>query len=116
MEPIQSGSILKLPFNIDTSFDTDPEVKMAEYIGRSHPVSYYGTQIGETSSFSTAIPWYDETKKYALRRLQRYMGNVYLREPGGAGYWANVKVSFSLNHKETIIPINIEATRVEGGV
>ena len=44
------------------------------------------------------------------------MGDVYVREPSGSGYWANIKVSFSQAHKEVVIPVTLELTRVEGGV
>ena len=35
-----SGSLLKLPYNIDVSDSHSPDVSLVEYIGRSHPVSY----------------------------------------------------------------------------
>ena len=43
-----SGSMLELKGNVDISESTNPDVELIEYIGRSHPVSYYGTQIGST--------------------------------------------------------------------
>lgn len=109
------GSLIKLPYNIDTSEKTDPDVEFANYIGRSHPVGYYGTHIGETATWNTEIPKNDTDTLYGLRRLQKWMGNVYVREPSGTGYWANVKVSFNRKHKDVIIPVTIEVTRVEGG-
>lgn len=110
-----TGSMLKLPYNIDVSDNISPDVEFVKYIGRSNPVSYYGTQIGSTSTWSTVIPKDDKETLYALRRLQIWMGNVYVREPSGSGYWANVTVSFSQNHKETTIPVTFNITRVEGG-
>ena len=44
------------------------------------------------------------------------MGDVYVREPSGSGYWANVSVSFSQTHCETVIPVTLNITRVEGGI
>ena len=44
------------------------------------------------------------------------MGDVYVREPSGAGYWASVSVSFSKKHCDVVIPVSISVTRVEGGV
>ena len=88
---------------------------MVEYIGRSHPVSYYGTQIGETATWKVDIDKEDEETLYALRRLATWMGDVYVREPSGSGYWANVVVSFSQTHNEVVIPVSLDITRVEGG-
>lgn len=111
-----SGSLLELPYNIDVSDSHDPDISLVEYIGRKHPVAYYGTQLGETSSWSVEIPKNDVNTLYALRRLAIWMGDVYVREPSGSGYWANIKVSFSQTHCELTIPVTLDITRVEGGV
>lgn len=110
-----SGSLLRLPYNIDVSDKYSSDVSHVEYIGREHPVSYYGTQIGETSSLSMEIEKSDKDTLYALRRLSRWMGDVYVREPSGSGYWASVSVSFSQTHCELTIPVTMDVTRVEGG-
>lgn len=115
-EPVWSGSMLKLPYNIDVSDDYSPDVSLVEYIGREHPVSYYGTQRGESSTWNTVIDRNDEETLYAIRRLSRWMGDVYVREPSGTGYWANVTVSFSQKHMEVTIPVTFKITRVSGGV
>lgn len=115
-EPEWSGSILKLPYNIDVSDKHKPDVSLVEYIGRSHPVSYYGTQLGETSTWSLSVPKEDKETLYALRRLAKWMGDVYVREPSGSGYWANIKVSYSQKHCELTIPVTFDVTRVSGGV
>lgn len=114
--PVWSGSMLKLPYNIDVSENSNPDVVLVEYLGRSHPVGYYGTQVGQSSSWNMEIPKTDKETLYALRRLQRWMGDVYVREPSGIGYWANITVSFSQKHCEVTIPITLSITRVEGGV
>lgn len=115
VDPALSGSMLKLPYNIDVSDSTKPDYKLVEYIGRSHPVSYYGTHLGSSSSWSMVIDKNDVETIYALRRLQRWLGDVYVREPSGTGYWAQVTVSFSQNHCEVTIPVSLSITRVEGG-
>lgn len=115
-EPNWTGSLLKLPYNIDVSDDSSPDVELVEYIGREHPVSYYGTQLGETASWRVEIDREDKETLYALRRLKRYMGDVYVREPSGSGYWANVNVSFSQTHCELTIPVTLKLTRVAGGM
>lgn len=115
-ERFWSGSLLRLPWNVDVADKNDPDVTLAEYVGRRNPVSYYGTQIGQTSTWSVEIERTDEETLYALRRLAIWMGDVYVREPSGSGYWAHVSVSFSQRHTEMTIPVTLEITRVEGGV
>lgn len=114
--PTWSGSLLRLPYNVDVSDSNSSDVAMVEYIGRKRPVAYYGTQLGETATWNVAIPKNDKNTLYALRRLAIWMGDVYVREPSGSGYWANVSVSFSQKHLELTIPVTLTITRVEGGV
>lgn len=114
-QPVWSGSMLKLPYNIDVSDSHKPEVVHVEYAGRSHPISYYGTHLGQTSSWSVEIDKNDEETIYGLRRLANWLGDVYVREPSGSGYWASVTVSFSQTHCEVTIPVTLSITRVEGG-
>ena len=111
-----SGSLLKLPYNIKVTDNRKPQVTMVEYAGRKHPVSYYGTQVGETSTWNTDIPADDKETIYALRRLSLWTGDVYVREPSGMGYWANVGVTFNTSYSDVITPITLNITRVEGGV
>lgn len=110
-----AGSMLMLPYNIDVSDNPTPDVSLVEYIGRQHPVSYYGTQLGETSTWSVAIPKTDTETLYGLRRLGKWQGDVYVREPSGTGYWANILVSYSQAHADPVIPVTFDVTRVEGG-
>ena len=114
-EPSWSGSLIKLPYNVDTSDSNDIDVALLKYIGREHPVAYYGTQIGHGSIWNAEIPKRDVETLYALRRLSVYKGNVYVREPSGVGYWATVSVSYSKKHLALTIPVSIKVTRVEGG-
>ena len=115
-KPTWSGSMLKLPFNIDISDSNSADVQMVEYIGRSHPVSYYGTQLGITSTWNVEIDKQDKNTLYGLRRLAIYMGDVYVREPSGSGYWANIQVSFDQTHNQPTVPVTLTLTRVEGGI
>lgn len=113
--PEWTGSMLQLLYNIDVSENAEPDVERVEYIGRSHPTNYYGTQLGSTATWNVEIESGDSETLYALRRLQRYTGDVYVREPSGSGYWANVKVSFNQNHCELTIPVTLSISRAEGG-
>lgn len=110
-----SGSMVRLPYNVDVSESVDLQTEFVDYIGREHPVSYYGTHVGEKSNWSTVIPKYDTDTLYQLRRLSKWMGDVYVREPSGLGYWASIKLDFSQTHLDVTIPIKIDITRVEGG-
>lgn len=113
--PSWSGSMIKLRGNIDVSDNVTPQATLVNYIGRTYPVSYYGTAIDSSATWNMDIPKSDKETLYALRRLQNWKGDVYVREPSGSGYWANVAVSFSQTHKEVVIPISLNITRVEGG-
>lgn len=114
--PVWSGSVLKLPYNIDVSESSAPDTTLVKYIGRQHPVSYYGTQVGSTATWNVDVAKADKNTVYALRRLSAWMGDVYVREPSGSGYWANITVSFNQNHCELVIPVTLNITRVEGGI
>ena len=108
--------MLKIPYNIDISNNHSIDSELVEYIGRKHPVAYYGTQLGETATWNVEIPKDDKDTLYAIRRLSIWTGDVYVREPSGSGYWANIVVSYSQTHKEVTIPISFKITRVEGGI
>lgn len=115
-QPPWSGSMLRLPYDIDVSETTKPDVTLVEYVGREHPVTYYGTQVGQSATWNTNVPIDDVNTIYALRRLQRWMGDVYVREPSGSGYWANITVQFSKKHCDMKVPVTLSIARVEGGI
>lgn len=115
-EPLWSGSLLRLPYNIDVADSNQVDVSNVNYIGRKYPVSYYGTQLGSTSSWAVEIPKDDKETLYAIRRLSTWTGDVYVREPSGSGYWATISVSLNINHCQLTIPVTFSITRVEGGV
>lgn len=114
--PPWTGSMLKLPYNVDIADGNAQDVVLVKYIGREYPVSYYGTHIGSTATWNTVIPKEDKETLYALRRLSVWMGDVYVREPSGSGYWAYVNVSFNQKHDDETIPVTLDITRVEGGI
>lgn len=114
-EPAWSGSMLKIPYDIDVSDNYSGDTAMAKYVGRKNPVCYYGTQNGHTATWSMVIPKSDKATLYGFRRLAVWMGDVYVREPSGSGYWANVTVAYSQKHCELTIPISLSIVRVEGG-
>ena len=113
-EDTWSGCIIKIPYNIDVTESTSKDTSSIEYIGRSHPVSYYGTQLGTNQTWKAEIPKTDTETLALLRQLNTYMGDVYVREPSGNGYWALVEVSFEQTHDGLTIPITFTLTQVEG--
>lgn len=115
-KPTWNGSLLRLPYNIDVSDNHNKDSALVEYIGREHPVAYYGTQLGESSTWNVAIDKADKETLYGIRRLAKWMGDVYVREPSGSGYWAKIDVSYSQRHTELTIPITFDIDRVAGGV
>lgn len=115
-QPPWNGSLLELPYNVDVSDSISPDVEFVDYVGRTYPVSYYGSSVDSTSTWSTEIPATDVETIYALRRLQIWKGDCYVREPSGSGYWASIVVSFTKTHLELTIPVSISITRVEGGI
>lgn len=114
-DPVWKGSLVKFPYNIGISAKYGMDVSLVEYIGRKRPVSYYGTQLGESASWTADIPRNDFETLYQLRRLAIYPGDCYVREPSGSGYWAQVVPSFSRSYDSMIIPVTLDITRVEGG-
>lgn len=115
-KPAWSGSMLAIPYNIDISDNHSVDSELIQYIGRKYPVAYYGTQLGKTSTWNVEIPRDDKDTLYAIRRLAVWTGDVYVREPSGSGYWANISVSYNQTHKEVTIPVTFTITRVEGGI
>ena len=109
-------SMVRLPYNVDTSESSDVDASLVEYIGRRHPVAYFGTQIGKSDSWTCEIPRTDKETIYALRRLQQWMGTVYIREQNGVGYNAFVNITFSNKHDGLTIPITLSVKQVEGGI
>ena len=114
VEPPWAGSMLQLMYNVDVTENTDPDVELVSYTGRENPVSYYGTQIGTSATWNTDVCKSDKETIYQLRRIQRWRGDVYVREPSGVGFWANIKVSFSQKHCNDLVPVTLTITRVEG--
>lgn len=112
--PPWSGSMIRLPGNVDVSENYAPDVSLVEYIGRKHPVSYYGTQRGSSGNWSCEIPADDKETLYALRRLAAWPGDVYVREPSGNGYPAQITVGMSMKHLGTTIPVSFDVKRVDG--
>ena len=105
-----------LPYNIDVTDTTAPEVTHVNYAGRKHPVDYHGTHLGETATWNVTVPKEDIETLYQIRRLKVWMGKVYVREPSGTGYWATITVSDPRKHNDVSVQVAFNITRVEGGI
>lgn len=116
VEPSWAGSVLVLPYNIDISEERGVEVSLVDYAGRKRPVSYYGSHLGESATWSAEIPKEDKETLYAIRRLSTWSGDVYVREPSGTGYWAAMSVSYNVKYSELVVPVTFTIRRVEGGI
>lgn len=114
--PLISGNMIELPYNITFSETNNNDVELIEYAGRTDPVSYHGTHQRETSTASAAILKDDTDTLTLLRRLRSYKGNVYVREPSGVGYWASVKVGISQTYTSKAVDVSFDITRVVGGM
>ena len=112
--PPWMGSMIKLPYNVDVSEKFNKDTSLISYIGRKSPVSYYGTQQGIGMTLNTEFPKDDKEILYALRRLATWDGDVYVREPSGNGYNANITVTMNTKHSSLTIPVSLDVTRVEG--
>lgn len=110
-----TGSLVRLPYNMSIEDSHNVKKSLVEYIGRDHPVAYYGTQKGHTASWSFEEPVTDKEKLYAIRRLAAWRGNVYVREPNGTGYYASVDVSYSTSYNSLARPIKITVKQVDEG-
>ena len=112
-----SGKRLTLPFNVKTSEGNKPDRATVEYVGQENPTSYFGTQLGVTANWSTEIEKTDTDRLDLLRQLDRYQGNVYVRNSRGVGYWAVVEFTYNIDYGETMtIPISISVKKVRGGI
>ena len=107
------GTTLRLPYNVKKSESSELDAELVNYIGREHPVSYYGTQKGQKSSYSTDVPKDDIDTLDLVRRLQTWPGDVYLRAQDGLGYWAKIEVSFDRDYDSLLMPVSIDAVRVD---
>ena len=110
------GSILEFPSNIKLSDQNSNDVDLVSYIGRERPVAYYGTQRGEGLTINCDFDKADTDTLAMVRKLMYYRGDVYVREPTGLGYWANVTVSYNRDYSSLVIPVTLNIKPVEGGI
>lgn len=108
-----SGSMIRILTNVKTSESSGKDVEKISYIGKEDPTTYYGTQKGKVATWSCEIDKTDEAMIALIRRLDAYMGDVYVRNQYGIGYWANVEVSYNLDYDNLVMPITFQITKVD---
>ena len=119
--PMYTGSMLKLPYNVTVTENRNPDVELVEYIGRSRPVSYYGTQQGESYSLTTVLPketfdddLADPKSLDILRTIASNLRPVYLRESvTRLGCWCHITTSITSNYNDELINISINANPID---
>lgn len=109
-----AGNMLRLVYNVDISEKASVDVSQVKYIGRSYPVTYYGTAVDEGWSIKAVVDILDTDTLNKVRDLSKYLGDVYFRDDSGAGFWATVNVSFTRNHLDVTSSITIDVTKVSG--
>lgn len=110
---LYTGKTLILPGNTKISESSNKDVILAEYIGREHPVSYFGTQKGSQANWYAEFPKKDFEAIDLVRKLDAWSGNVYVREPYGSGYWATVAVSYNIDYDNLVVPVSFQIKRIE---
>ena len=112
------GERLVISRNDEAGEELSPKSSLADLAGREHPVAFYGRGSKQTYDVSGVIvPMLEADAMGAVRRLGSYGGNVYVRDPDGAGYWANVATARLSRARKTVgRSVSIALTRVEGGL
>lgn len=109
-----SGSRIDGLYNLNLDESGNMQAEDAEYIGRKHPVSYYGTQRGHTASYRVDFPKSDTATLAKCRRLMDYAGDAYVREPSGLGFWAHVSnPRISRSYDSQAISFTFDAIHVD---
>lgn len=111
---LEMSQMVRLPYDVKTSTKHSKDVAMREFIGRNHPVSYYGTQVGQSASWSANIVKdVDDVTLQQLKALAVYMGDVYVRERSGDGYWATVDVSIDETYGSNKIAVSLDIKQTD---
>lgn len=104
---------LELPANIQVSESNERDTALVEYIGRDHPVAYYGTQLGNSATIECDIDKGDLETLDALREIAAHPGDVYVREPTGGAYWAHVSPSWSASAASGLVHVTLDVVRTD---
>lgn len=107
-------SWVHLPLDNEMSHSNAKDCAMQGFSGRSHPRSVYGTQVGDSGSWScNIVKDHQDWELSQLRKLGVYMGDVWVRDSSGLNYPACVNVSESRSSKTAAINVSLEVKRVD---
>lgn len=105
---------VNLPWNVTIQQTSAKDVAYKNYQGRSHPVALYGSQVGESGSWSCEIiKDIEDLELVQLRKLGSYMGSCWVREPTGLSYPANVDVNITRAYDSRAVSVSLEVKRVD---
>lgn len=102
-------------FNITLSENNTKDKADIQFAGRRKKTSYYGVSDSEEQQWQFVVPRNDKETLYKLRLLSLHKGSVYIREPNGRGYWANVEATINDNYNAVISNCSLKIT-VAGGI
>ncbi|MEY8460144.1 fibronectin type III domain-containing protein [Eggerthellaceae bacterium 24-137] len=111
--PDSSGTVLELGKGIKVSYQAAKDGVLRPFIGRRHPASRYGTQLGTGCTLSFSFPRRDSATVALLRELETLMDDCYVREPMGAGYWAMAEVKWDWSADSAVASGTIEVSQVD---
>lgn len=102
---------LVLPYNVQLSESTDPDVNLNEYIGRSDYVPTYGTVLRRTYNWSCEFPRTDKERLAAVRRLSVHKGNAYFRDPHRNGFPCQISVNSDIGYDTGVVSVSMTISR-----
>ena len=103
-----------LPYNVRTSRQVRKESSLRRWDGHRYPVSRYGDHVEDTATWSIDIERLDRAQYDALVELGGLMGDVHVRDPWGASYWALVDVDgLDARYDSAAVGVTLSVTRVE---
>lgn len=111
--PDTSGKVLELGKDIKVSYQAAKDGVLRPFIGRRHPASRYGTQLGTGCTLSFSFPRRDAATVALLRELEVLMDDCYVREPMGAGYWAMAEVKWDWSADSAVASGTIEVSQID---
>ncbi len=109
--PDTSGKVLELGKGIKVGYRAAKDGVLRPFIGRSHPASRYGTQLGTGCTLSFSFPRRDAATVALIRELEALMDDCYV--PMGAGYWAMAEVKWDWQADSAVASGTIEVSQID---
>ena len=101
-------------YNLQFGEQAQVQSEAVEYIGREHPVSYYGSQKGYKATYQMEFPRSDTQTLSNVRRLMAWRDDVFVREPSGTAFWAKIdSANLTYDSKAAPMRLNLSVSRVD---